>query len=131
MTNARNLFFAILLACAVSSAQQITGNIRGTVSDPSGGVVQNATVTARQIETGLVRTVTSDHGGNYLLLELPIGHYQLEVAAIGFQKCLQDGIALDVNETAAVPVHLTVGSEKERVQVQADADPIQPTVTSL
>jgi hypothetical protein len=131
MINARNLFFAILLACAVSSAQQITGNIRGTVADPSGAVVQNATVTARQVETGLVRTATSDHGGNYLLLELPIGHYQLEVAATGFQKYLQKGISLDVNETAAVPVHLAVGSEKEQVQVQADAELIQPTVTSL
>ena len=131
MTNARNLFFAILLACAVSSAQQITGNIRGTVSDPSGAVVQNAAVTARQVETGFVRTATTDRGGSYLLLELPVGHYRLEVAATGFQKYLQEGIALDVNETAAVPVHLTVGSEKERVQVQADAELIQPTVTTL
>src|SRR6266566_8487918 len=131
MTKARNLFFAILLACAVSSAQQITGNIRGTVSDPSGAVVQNAAVTARQIETGLVRTATTDRGGSYLLLELPVGHYRLEVAATGFQKYLQEGIALDVNDTAAVPVHLTVGSEKEQVRVQADAEMIQPTVTSL
>src|SRR6266498_1010389 len=131
MTNARNLLFAILLASTVASAQQITGNIRGTVSDPSGAVVQNATVTARQVETGLVRTATTNRSGNYLLLELPVGHYRLEVAATGFQKYLQEGIALDVNETAAVPVHLTVGSEKERVQVQADAELIQPTVTSL
>ncbi len=131
MTNGRNLFFAILLACAISSAQQITGNIRGTVSDPSGAVVQNATVTAHQVETGLVRTAITDRGGNYLLLELPVGHYRLEVAVTGFQKYLQNGISLDVNETAAVPVHLTVGSEKERVQVQADAELIQPTVTSL
>src|SRR5204862_8295901 len=77
------------------------------------------------------RKATSDHGGNYLLLELPIGHYQLEVAAIGFQKYLQEGISLDVNETAAVPVHLAIGSEKEQIQVQADAELIQPTVTSL
>src|SRR6266700_5757888 len=131
MTKARSLFFAILLACAVSSAQQITGNIRGTVSDPSGAVVQNAMVNVRQIETGLVRTATTDRGGSYLLLELPVGHYRLEVAATGFQKYLQDGISLDVNETAAVPVHLAVGSEKELVQVQADAELIQPTVTSL
>lgn len=131
MPNARNLFFAILLACTVSSAQQITANIRGTVSDPSGAVVQNATVTARQVETGLVRTSTTDRGGNYLLLELPVGHYQLEVAATGFQKYLRDGISLDVNETAAVLVHLAVSSEKEQVQVQADAELIQPTVTSL
>jgi Carboxypeptidase regulatory-like domain len=52
------------------SAQQITGSIRGTVTDPSGGVVEGASVTARQTETGLTRTTTTDHVGAYLLLEL-------------------------------------------------------------
>ncbi len=126
-----NVVFAVVLACLSASAQQTTGNIRGTVSDPSGAVVQNANVTAHQEETGLARTATTDRSGNYLLLELPVGHYRLEVTATGFQKYLQDGISLDVNETAAVPIRLAVGSEKELVQVQADAELIQPTVTSL
>ncbi len=131
MTSPRYLILAVLLASTFVSAQQITGNIRGTVSDPSGAVVQNATVTAHQVETGLERIAITDRGGNYVLVELPVGHYRLEVAARGFQEYLQEGIELDVNETAAVPVHLTVGSEKERVQVQADAELIQPTVTSM
>ncbi len=126
-----NVVFAVVLACLSASAQQTTGNIRGTVSDPSGAVVQNASVTAHQEETGLARTATTDGSGNYLLLELPVGHYRLEITATGFQKYLQDGISLDVNETAAVPIRLAVGSEKELVQVQADAELIQPTVTSL
>src|SRR5207248_6712345 len=107
------------------------GSIRGTVSDPTGAVVQNANVIAKQVETGLTRTATTDRAGNYLLLELPVGHYRLEVAAGGFQKYLQEGISLDVNETAAVPVRLAIGSDKEKVQVQADAELIQPSVTSL
>jgi len=133
MSDARNLIFvlAVLLASISVSAQQITGNIRGTVTDPSGALVQAASVTARQIETGLKRTATTDRSGNYLLLELPVGHYQLEVTAGGFQKYLQDGIALNVNETATVPVRLVVGSETQQGQVQADAELIQTTVTSL
>jgi hypothetical protein len=122
---------AMLLVSISVSAQQITGNIRGIISDPSGAVVQNANVTAQQVETGLTRTATTDRAGNYLLLELPVGHYRLEVTATGFQKYVQDGISLNVNETAAIPVHLAVGSEKEQIQVQADAELIQPTVTSL
>jgi hypothetical protein len=114
MVRFRNIAFAVVLACISVSAQQITGNIRGTVSDPSGAVVQNASVTAHQVETGLSRTATTDRAGNYLLLELPIGHYRLEVAATGFQKYLQEGISLDVNETAAIPVHLAVGSRKSK-----------------
>jgi hypothetical protein len=131
MTNCRNLLFATLIACLSASAQQITGNIRGTVSDPTSAVVQNATVTARHVETGLSRTATTDRSGNFLLLELPVGHYELEVSASGFQKYVREGISLDVNETATVPVHLAVGSEKEKVQVQADAELIQPTITTL
>jgi hypothetical protein len=131
MTNSGKLFFILLFTCASVFAQQITGNIRGTVSDPSGAVVQSASVTARQIETGFSRTATTDRGGNYLLLELPVGHYRLEIVAAGFQKYVQDGVSLDVNETAAVSFHLVVGSEKEQVQVEADAEMIPPTVTSL
>jgi hypothetical protein len=113
------------------AAQQITANIRGTISDPSGAVVQAATVTAKQSETGLTRTATSDHGGNYVLVELPVGHYSLEVAARGFRKYLQEGISLNVNETAMVPVHLAVGAETEQIQVMADAQLIQSASSGL
>src|ERR1700730_4168303 len=134
MTSFRRLaciLVAISAGLSAAVAQQITGNIRGTVSDPSGAVVQNATVTARQVETGLVRTATSDHGGNYLLLELPVGHYSLEVAAKGFQKYLQEGISLNVNETATVSVRLMLGQDTQQVQVGADAELIQTTLSIL
>jgi hypothetical protein len=122
---------AMLSAAFTVSAQQITGNIGVTVADPSGAVVEGASVTAQQTETGLTRAATTGRGGNCLLLELPVGHYRLEVAAKSFQKYVQEGISLNVNETATVPVRLAVGSEKAQVQVQADAEMIQPTVTSL
>jgi len=120
----------VLIPAAVM-AQQISGNIRGTVSDSTGAVVQSAAVTAKQAETGLARTAFTDASGAYVLVELPIGHYSLEVSAKGFQKYVQEGITLDVNQTASVPVHLAVGTETERVQVQADAQLIQTTSSSL
>jgi len=120
----------VLIPAAVM-AQQISGNIRGTVSDSTGAVVQSAAVTAKQVETGLARTAFTDASGAYVLVELPIGHYSLEVSAKGFQKYVQEGITLDVNQTASVPVHLAVGTETERVQVQADAQLIQTTSSSL
>jgi len=130
MTISKILVVALL--CAISaSGQQITGSIRGAVSDPSGALVQNAAVSAKQIETGLTRTAETDRAGNFLLLELPVGHYRLEVSAKGFGTYLQEGISLDVNETATVSVKLAVGSGGEKVQVVADAELIQPTVTSL
>ena len=127
----RNVPAFAMLACLSLSAQQITGNIRGAVTDPSGAVIQGAEVTARQAETGLSRRTTTDRDGNYVLLELPVGHYSLQVAGKGFEKYVQDGITLSVNETASVSPHLAVGSEKQQVVVSADAQLIEPTVTSM
>ena len=127
----RNVLAFLLLASLSLSAQQITGNIRGTVTDPSGAVVRDAAVTARQAETGLSRSTTTDRNGNYVLLELPIGHYRLQATAKGFQEYVQDGITLNVNETASVSPHLAIGSEQEQVVVDADAELIEPTVTSM
>jgi len=124
------VFATIFLGCA-ASAQQISGSIRGTALDPSGAVVKDALVTATQVETAFTRTAATDHDGNYVLLELPVGHYRLEIEAKGFQRYVQEGISLNVNETLSVPVHLVVGTETQKVVVMADAQLIQGTVTSL
>lgn len=131
MNVVRNVLAFAMLACLSSSAQQITGSIRGTVTDPSGAVIQGAAVTARQAETSLSRTTTTDRSGNYVLLELPVGHYRLQATAKGFQEYVQAGITLNVNETASLSPRLTVGSEKQQVLVNADAELIEPTVTSM
>jgi len=133
MSRLRNLICLLVTIFAGLNlvAQQITGSIRGTVSDPSGAVVEAAAVTANQTETGLTRTAMTDRTGAYILLELPVGHYQLQVEAKGFRKYVQQGIILNVNETATIPVRLAVGAETLQVQVMADAQLIQGTVTSL
>jgi outer membrane receptor protein involved in Fe transport len=133
MTSGRILTFSlmVLLASLNVAGQQITGTIRGTVLDPSGAIVQAATVTAKQTETGLTRSSVTDRQGEYVLVELPIGHYQLEVHARGFQKYLQQGISLDVNETATVSIHLKLGAETQQVEVSADAALVQSTISSL
>src|ERR1700735_3250081 len=124
MTSTRMLTLFLMAICFASlnaAGQQITGSIRGTVLDPSGAIVRDATVTAKQIETGLTRVAVSDRQGEYVLVELPIGHYQLEVQAKGFQKYLQQGISLDVNETAMVNIHLKLGAETQTVEGGGEA----------
>jgi hypothetical protein len=121
----------VALTAVHAFAQQITGSLRGTVTDPSGAAVQGASVSAKQTETGLTRTAATDRAGAYILLELPVGHYQMQVEAKSFQRYVQEGITLNVNETATLPVHLVVGSTAEQVQVTGDAQLIQDTVTSL
>src|ERR1700722_5399471 len=125
------LFLMAILTSLNVAGQQITGSIRGAVLDPSGAIVQAAKVTAKQTETGLTRAAVTDRQGAYVVIQLPIGHYQLEVQAIGFQKYLQQGISLDVNETATVSIHLKLGSETQQVEVSANAALAESTVISL
>src|SRR5580698_4534366 len=133
MRSAKTLTLVLitLLASLNAAGQQITGSLRGTVSDPSGAIVPAATVTAKQVETGLTRVAITDRQGEYVLVELPIGHYQLEIQAKGFQTYLQQGISLDVNQTATVGIHLKLGSETQQVEVSANAALVQSTVSSL
>src|SRR5580698_2489958 len=125
------LFLMVLFSTLNVAAQQITGSIRGTVADPSGASVVVATVTAKQTETGLTRTAVTDRQGEYVLIELPIGHYQLEVQAKGFQTYVQQGISLGVNQIASVGVRLKLGAEQQQVEVNANAAMVQSTVSSL
>ncbi len=114
-----------------ASAQEITGSIRGKIVDASGGAVSSTTVTGIRSETGLARTVQSDAQGAFDLVELPIGHYRLVAEAKGFQRYVQDGITLDVNQTAVVTIRLTVGAATQQIEVRADAPLIEGTITSL
>src|SRR6185437_5998575 len=82
-----------------AAAQGTAASIRGMVVDPSGALVSNAALTATQTETGFLRQATSDSHGEYIFVELPIGHYRLEAQAKGFQRYVQSGITLDVNQT--------------------------------
>src|SRR5271163_3868565 len=120
-----------LFTCTNASTQEIAGSIRGTVLDASGATVSGASVTAIQTETGLVRTATTDSQGSYTLVELLVGHYRIEAEAKGFKKYIQEGISLDVNQTATIIIHLQVGIPTQEVRVQADASLVETTVTSL
>ncbi len=122
---------AFLLTGLNARAQQITGSIRRTVTDSSNAIVQGASVSAKQTVTGLTRTATTDRTGAYVLVELPVGHYQLQAEAKGFRTYVQQGIILTVNQSATIPVHLAVGLETQKVEVMADAQPIQSTTTAL
>ncbi len=114
-----------------SGAQQVAGSIRGAVADASGGVVSAAAITAKQLETGFTRSTTSDAQGKFILLELPVGHYNVQVEAKGFQKFLQEGITLDVNQTAFIAARLAIGTTTQQIEVKADAPIVESVSTNL
>ena len=98
-----------------------TSQIKGTVVDQTGLAIPGAQVKLTQTETGLVRTTTTNVEGAYLLTNLPVGPYQLEVTKQGFSQYLQTGITLQVATNPTIEVFLDVGEETNLVQVDANA----------
>lgn len=118
----------VMLAVPLAAfAQVTTATIVGAVTDPSGSAVPGAQVTARNVDTGLTRTVTSGEQGAYRLEFLPVGKYDIEVSFSGFKKSLISGVVLQVNDTARVDAQLSVGEVSETVTV---SDSTQPEVNT-
>ena len=83
-------FFVSVLDCGKLRAQD-TAQISGTVKDQSGAVLPGAEITATQTETGSMRTSISNETGSYVLPNLPLGPYRLEVSLPGFRTFAQTG----------------------------------------
>ena len=98
-----------------------TATLSGVVTDPSGALIQDASVTAVSQSNGVSRAFTTDTTGRYLFSQLPPGAYALTVSAKGFEAYKQIGIVLNAAESATQDVNLTVGAENQFVTITADA----------
>jgi hypothetical protein len=101
-------------------AQKITGDIEGNITDSSGAVVPKATVTAQNVDTGLVRTATTSSSGNYRITDLSIGNYKITAEAPGFKTVVRTG---DIRAGALTHADfaLSVGQRTETVEVEGAA----------
>lgn len=113
-------------AVAYGQSQSINGAIRGQIADISGAPVEGATVTAHNDDTGFTRTVSTDSSGLYVIANLPIGHYTLEVSAKTFAPIKQHGIILEAGNTAVISEQLHPGQVSQEVEVTANGSVIQP-----
>ena len=104
-------------------AQEAT--ILGTVTDPSGAAVANATITITNTETGVARTLPSNGDGQYVAPDLIIGHYNVRATAAGFKGSEQKNLVLDVGDRSRIDFKLIVGSVQENVTVEANAVAVQ------
>ena len=119
--------FAALIGFAPATLAQNaeTGALTGTVSDPSGGVVAGATVTATNLNTGQSRTATTDADGSYKFNLLPPADYKVTFSAKGFQTAEVPSVAVHVTETAVLNQKLEIGSQTISVTVESTAETIQ------
>src|SRR5665811_545775 len=113
----------ILTACLATGllAQDISGNIGGTILDPSGATVANAKVTVTNMDRNqVVRTVTTDPTGSYSVPIIPVGTYAIKVEAAGFKAEDRTGIILNVSDDLRINFRLQVGAVSETVEVKAE-----------
>ena len=114
-----------VLLCPLLAFGQTTSLISGTVKDPSGGVVPSATVTLTNTLTNTQNTTTSNRDGIYSFPSLVAGQYTLHVDAPDFSRFEQQGIKLEINQSARVDVAMKLGSVQSQITVNANASPLQ------
>src|SRR3989454_6834109 len=115
------LLMPVTLIFSLAHAQTSTTSLRGTVTDPSGGVVSEATVVLTNAESKAERSATTGTQGGYLFLSVPPGTYTLNVTAKGFRRYEQTGLELLVNTPGTANAQLKIGQTSEIVTVTAEA----------
>src|ERR1035437_3253836 len=124
----------VLIALLVSPsvfAQETTAGLQGTVMDPSGAAVTNATVEVSGASLIGTRKVQTDDSGTYRITQLPSGVYTLTVTVPGFRTFKQVGIDLVVGRLPNVEVKLEVGAVAETVEVSSDASVVDVTQSKV
>ncbi len=112
---------SLLLSGRVAQPQTTTGSIVGTITDATGAVVPNASVTVNNVGTGLTLKAVTDASGNYAVTPLPVGSYTVVVEAPGFKKSVNSGITLNVQDRIGVNVVLELGQVTETVEITGAA----------
>ena len=131
------IFLVGILAfvAAPGFSQMNTGEIDGIVQDPTGAVVLNASVTAVETNTQLKYTTKTNASGEYLLAQLPVGHYNLTVDLEGFKQIVQPNVELHAGERLRHAFTLELGEQNETLTVsvmpgllQVESAAIQDTI---
>ncbi|WP_158821427.1 TonB-dependent receptor [Granulicella sp. S156] len=128
----RYAFLLALLATlafsgAVALAQTVTGSIRGVIVDQTGAAVAGATISARNVGTGVVTKTTTDRSGTYNLQTLLIGTYAVSASKPGFSVTNNRPFSLEIDQIAKIDLKLQVGEVSTTVDVDANTGSILQT----
>src|SRR6266542_2751977 len=121
------LLAVLSMVVALQAQTQITGGtIQGTVLDPNGGAIPGANVEIRNLETNLIRNLSTDEGGRFVALQLPSGRYSVTVTKTGFATLTVEKVELTVGQALNLPITMKVSGVEERVTISGT-----PTVDTL
>jgi hypothetical protein len=121
-----------LLIAGMAHAQGVgaSGELKGSVTDPSGAALINATVTATDVAKGTKRTVVTDAAGRFEILGLSPAAYDLTVSEAGFQSEIAKTVTVNVGETAVQDFHLKLSQVNDAVEVTSEAPAVDTEKTS-
>ncbi|HZP34458.1 MAG TPA: carboxypeptidase regulatory-like domain-containing protein [Candidatus Acidoferrales bacterium] len=128
------LSVAFALSVLISSplhAQVAGATLSGTVNDPSGAVVPNATVLAKNVATGVARQAMTDSAGFYSIPNLLPGTYEVTVTAQGFSTAVQGGVQLAVGAQQQLNMQMQIGATTTKVEVTGAAPAVQLQSSTL
>jgi hypothetical protein len=115
----------VLSAPSLMAQTAASGALTGTVTDPTGAVVPNVTVTVTSTDTGQVRAVSTDAAGTYKVGLLPPGSYRVKFEASGFKTIEVPSVTINVTETSVLDRLVEVGSQAQQVTVQGEVETVQ------
>src|SRR5882672_9893157 len=119
------LLLFVLLAGLPFRASAQDATIVGTVTDQSGSVMANVKITITNAETNLARTITTNDSGQYVAVDLRIGHYSVKAEASGFKVAEEKGLVLNVGDRRRVDFQMALGAAQETVTVEANVVHVQ------
>jgi hypothetical protein len=124
-------FLACILFAASIYAQNNSGSVQGSVTDPSGAALGGATVTGRNLDTGLtIASVTTD-AGLYSLPNLPPGRYSVTVEAANLKRYVREGVTVATASTVALDIQMQMGAVSENITVSADASQLETATSDI
>jgi hypothetical protein len=124
------LLFLLFLGISITGFGQATsGDIVGTVTDSSGAAISGATVTATNTATGVASTVTANNVGDYHIVNLLAGTYDISASATGFKTFTLQKVTVNLNTTSTAKLTLPVGSAATNIEVSAEAPVVIDTTT--
>jgi hypothetical protein len=126
-----SLLIAFFAGASRTPGQEVSAAITGTVVDPAGAPIQGASVTARDVNRGIVFTGESNGDGVYYLARVPVGFYEVRVESKGFQTALRPAFELVLNQVARIDVQMVVGSVSQTVEVISSTPLLQTETTEL
>jgi hypothetical protein len=127
------LYLAVLtlLVCSICVIAQSNASIQGEVTDGNGAVISEVEITVRSVAIGIQRNTLTGDDGRYQISALPVGEYQIEIAAHGFARQTLENLRVEVGCVITQNIQLEVGDVTQTINVSAGSELVQSNTTSV